>query len=488
MFVLPLSFLLRNFIALRDAILFPLEEPKKAMETHKKKVERVQQAVKKRPPNSKLCTARAPWQNLSTRFATYKNASTTCLIDVSDFRQVLDFDPVNLTVTVEPLVEVSKITDYLLKRGFMLATTLEIKEATIGGLAMAVGMTTASHKYGLLSETVLNYEVILSSGEVVNVSEKNNEDLFWALPWSHGSLCLLLSLKLKIIPVTKFVKVEYFYFETQKEYCEKIRDVSKSDADFVEATIWSKDTACVMIGNFVNEIDLTKVYNPNLWFQKWFYLHVKDKKEYNIEYIPTKEYIFRHDRGIFWTLRDQLDESLANTLWFRVLFGWLFPPKVTFLKLPATKEIKKEMMTERVYQDIVLPIHTLEEAITKAADLFKIFPILVYPSLIHKRKGQFQTKGKEGMFYDLGVYGIPKVSRKETVQGLRQMEEYTRKHGGAPFLYADTFMSREEFEDMFDLTLYEEVRKKYNAEGSFPHLYDKTSGCQSFDWKKIIEE
>lgn len=45
--------------------------------------------------------------------------------------------------------------------------------------------------------------------------------------------------------------------------------------------------------------------------------------------------------------------------------------------------------------------------------------------------------------------------------------------GGFSFLYADIFMTREEFEEMFDLTLYEKVRKKYSAEGAFPHLYDK---------------
>ena len=32
-------------------------------------------------------------------------------------------------------------------------------------------------------------------------------------------------------------------------------------------------------------------------------------------------------------------------------------------------------------------------------------------------------------------------------------------------MYADTFLSREEFEEMFDLTAYEQVRKKYHAEG-----------------------
>ena len=32
-------------------------------------------------------------------------------------------------------------------------------------------------------------------------------------------------------------------------------------------------------------------------------------------------------------------------------------------------------------------------------------------------------------------------------------------------MYADTFLTREEFEEMFDLTAYEHVRRKYFAEG-----------------------
>ena len=36
-------------------------------------------------------------------------------------------------------------------------------------------------------------------------------------------------------------------------------------------------------------------------------------------------------------------------------------------------------------------------------------------------------------------------------------------------MYADTFLSREEFEEMFDLTAYELVRKKYSAEGNSRH-------------------
>jgi len=61
-------------------------------------------------------------------------------------------------------------------------------------------------------------------------------------------------------------------------------------------------------------------------------------------------YIFRHNRAIFWTVRDQIPEYIGNNVFVRFAMGWMFPPLVTFLKLPATPSIKHEMMNHRVYQ------------------------------------------------------------------------------------------------------------------------------------------
>lgn len=51
-----------------------------------------------------------------------------------------------MTVRVEPMVSVGQATAYLVPRGYTLAVCLEVAEATLGGLAMGVGMTTYSHK------------------------------------------------------------------------------------------------------------------------------------------------------------------------------------------------------------------------------------------------------------------------------------------------------------------------------------------------------
>ena len=85
-------------------------------------------------------------------------------------------------MTVEPNVSVQEAADFLVPRGFMLASHLEYGRATLGGLAMAVGMTTHAHHTGLLQETVVSYEVVLASGEVLTVTRESHSDLFHALP------------------------------------------------------------------------------------------------------------------------------------------------------------------------------------------------------------------------------------------------------------------------------------------------------------------
>lgn len=99
------------------------------------------------------------------------------------------------SVVVEPDVTISKLTHHL-QHGYVLEYTLEIEEATLGGLAMATGMTTHSHTCGLLNETVLAYEVDLANVLVVQVTEATYPDfLFHPLSWSHRTLELLVLFK-----------------------------------------------------------------------------------------------------------------------------------------------------------------------------------------------------------------------------------------------------------------------------------------------------
>ena len=119
--VLPLSFMLRNLMSLRDwaySKYFVDASP----QGHERRVARVVSDVQARmdrpaAERRRICTARAPWQNLSTRFSDYKKHSD-CIF-VGDLRSVISLDAERGVVTLEPLVDVGTATRWLLPRGYI---------------------------------------------------------------------------------------------------------------------------------------------------------------------------------------------------------------------------------------------------------------------------------------------------------------------------------------------------------------------------------
>jgi delta24-sterol reductase len=78
---------------------------------------------------------------------------------------------------------VGHITRRLAAHGHMLAVCLELDDATLGGLAMGVGMTTASHKFGLYQETIVSMGVVLGDGSFVRATRDNeHSQLFRCCP------------------------------------------------------------------------------------------------------------------------------------------------------------------------------------------------------------------------------------------------------------------------------------------------------------------
>ena len=108
-----------------------------------------------------MCTARPNWLSLSTTFFN-KDACHKIPVPLYD---ILELNEDKMTVRVEPMVSVGDITRYLVPKGYTLAVTLEIADATLGGLAMGVGMTTYSHKvrkvykmYSLRIDAIFSFE------------------------------------------------------------------------------------------------------------------------------------------------------------------------------------------------------------------------------------------------------------------------------------------------------------------------------------------
>ena len=67
------------------------------------------------------------------------------------------------------------------------------------------------------------------------------------------------------------------------------------------------------------------------------------------------------------------------------------------------------------------------------------------------------------------------MSRFDAVKTTRKVEEFVRNVNGFQMMYADSYMTREEFRSMFDHSLYDKMRLKLKCEGSFPEVYEKVN-------------
>jgi delta24-sterol reductase len=165
---------------------------------HAKRVKKVQeQIVKARQMGiSKMCTARPAFMAMSFREGLYK--SKWAKIDLNDFNHVLGVDVERKVVRCEPLCSMGMLTSTLIPKGWTLAVTPELDDLTVGGLIMGFGIETSSHKYGLFQHICKALEVVLPDGTFVRATPDENAEIFYALPWSHGTLGFLVAAEIQV--------------------------------------------------------------------------------------------------------------------------------------------------------------------------------------------------------------------------------------------------------------------------------------------------
>jgi len=85
--------------------------------------------------------------------------------------------------------------------------------------------------------------------------------VFYAAPWSHGTLGFLVAAELRIIPAKKYVRLEYNpvtrFEEISRVFTSAAQDLSN---DFVESLMFSETEAVVMTGRLTNDIEENKVF------------------------------------------------------------------------------------------------------------------------------------------------------------------------------------------------------------------------------------
>ena len=481
LFVLPASLVFKLYMGTRNRLVFWLNS---APDRHPEKVAKVQDQVKAwmKETGGKvpMCTARPGWQAMSLKQGNYKKTHYQVNTNLQD---ILGIDKDKGTVRVEPMVNMGQITAALKPLGWTLAVVPELDALTVGGLINGFGIESSSHKYGLFQHICASFEIVTADGELVKCSRSENREMFYAIPWSYGSLGFLVCAEIKIVPAKDFVHLTYIPFKSKQAFLQRFTEESNKPIDmaydFIEGLMYSEQEGVLMLGNFSDSVPEGKTKNAfNNFWKPWFYEHVRtflNKDQPEEEWIPLRHYYHRHTRSFFWEMEQII--PFGNQPWFRYLLGWMSPPDISLLKLTETEAIHELYDAHHMDQDFLIPISTLDQSLTFFHQEVNYYPLWLCPMKVFETpiRGMVNPTKKEQMFVDVGIYGEPDVENYQAKITTRKLEKFVAQAGGFQALYADTYQTREELRQMFDHTLLDKLRKENNALKAFPEPFDKVS-------------
>ena len=130
------------------------------------------------------------------------------VLSTEKMKKVLEVDTKNMTATVEPGVLLMEFPKSLEGTGLFYPPDPGEKTATMGGNAMTNAGGMRAVRYGVTRDYVLGMEVVLASGEVINLGGKNVKtssgySLIDLMVGSEGTLGFLTKLTVKLIPEPK---------------------------------------------------------------------------------------------------------------------------------------------------------------------------------------------------------------------------------------------------------------------------------------------
>ena len=396
-------------------------------------------------------------------------------LDVRAFNQVLAVDAAAGWVDTEGMITYEDLTRACLASRVMPAVVPQLKTITLGGAVAGVGIESSSWRYGLVHDTVLEIDVLLGDGRVITATPRNEHaDLFFGFPNSYGTLGYALRVKARTVPVKPYVRLEHRGFSSPEEYFAELeRCLRAGDADFVDGTVFSPSEMYITLGRFAESAPYTSDYT----YERIYYRSIAEKRE---DYLTIHDYIWRWDTDWFWCSKNVLAQNpLIRRLYGRRRLGSRTYTKIMRWnsRVGITKKVERVLglHSESVIQDVDIPLERAAQFLRFYAEHIGLWPQWICPIGPQPHSGRFSLYPvRSGGYVNFGFWDV-KRTRDAHPPGHfnRLVERKVAELGGIKSLYSDSFFTREEFDRFYGGEAYRALKRKYDAQGAFPELYDK---------------
>jgi delta24-sterol reductase len=431
----------------------------------------------------------------STNSTRRRRLDRSRMVDTSGLTHILSVDKVAKTALVEPNVPMDALVAFLQPYGLVPPVVMEFPGITVGGGVAGTSGESSSFRYGFFDKTVQSIEIVLGNGDVVTASEDENQDLFLGAAGSFGTLGVTTCLELRLVESAFWVELKYWPVTSMEEALEVIAEKSIDEKiDYLDGILYSASSGVIVTGRRHSSRDLqgaqvvrfTRDYDP------WFYLHAQDAikghsgsqlaaspaakgLEPVTEATPLRDYLFRYDRGAFWTGRYAFAYFLVPfTAVTRWALDYFMHTRIMYHALHESGQ-----GDSYIIQDLAIPFSKAQEFVEYVDNEFGLYPLWLCPlkpiddgSARKSFHPLGKGKGRGEMLVNVGVWGPGPRNRRDFVTKNRELEAKVRELGGMKWLYAHAYYTEDEFWDIYDREWYDKLRAKYHAE-SLPTVYEK---------------
>lgn len=476
------------------------------MNDHTQKIAYLQGQIKSNKNASPIALQYASGNSNTTRTKSYKNGSRK--LDCGSLDEIVHIDPVNCVAVVEPRVTMEKLVQAVLPYGLTVPIVPEFKGITVGGAIMGGAAESSSHRWGTFNDICSAYEILCGDGEVLRASPMENADIFYGIAGSYGSIGILVSAEVRLIPASEYVHLRYHCFSNLKEAIQLIKNLSHAVAapDYIDGIVFARDQAVVIEG--WRKPTKSSLVSLKPAYAEWYFQHVKgiaDGRLPKEETLSLQDYLFRYDRGAFWMgaylLRFPLLARIIAQGIFKIGKGKErfseaevqhfckvhYPNSfIRTLSCPFMDsqrlwglfhKAEKWVQDRNLLQDFCIPESRAEDFLEDALQDPGTFPLWLCPIKGTSEPQIFSPHliaedNPTGRFINIGVYGLPSYYAP-IAQITKKLEWKTWAYGGRKVLYSNSCYSPDEFWEIYSREVYEALRAKTRVNGVLHEITDK---------------
>jgi FAD/FMN-containing dehydrogenase len=443
---------------------------------HRAAVARLQRDYAAIPPGSPVRLAKR-----TSNLFRFTGGSRTAGLDVSAFGRVLRVDPASATAVAGGMTTYEDLADATLAHGLMPLVVPQLKTITLGGAVTGLGIESTSLRSGMPHESVTEMEILTGDGRVVTASDDNeHRALYRGFPNSYGTLGYALSLTIELEPVTPYVHLRHFRFDTPEACMDAVAQIARDGsyrghrADFADGTAFGPGEMYLSIGAFSDVAPWLSDYTR----ERIYYKSIRGPKE---DFLTVRDYLWRWDTDWFWCSRPfGVQHPLIRRAWPRRYrrsdtYRTLVALDRRYGLSAALNAGRGRPPQEDVIQDVEIPVQRGAEFLRFFAAEVGMSPVWMCPlRLRSERAWPLYPLQPGGVYVNFGFWGtVPLPPGAADGHYNRLIERRVTDLGGHKGLYSTSFYSEEEFWALYNGPEYFRLKRQYDAGGRLASLYDK---------------